>query len=176
MLFGTVSALAEGYDAGVSISGDHRVTNNESLKTGRHTFVLTADDGCPMPSDSTGNTKEVTIDSNGSFDFGRITFDKPGTYTYTVSRKTVKTSQLKEDDSVYKCKVASFSDGTTIMVFEKVGSEGKPDRIRYEDTYIKPTDGTKVKTGDTSSVYVYGGLFTALIVLILGLRKKLSGN
>ena len=129
LIFSSLGVFAVGnYDTfdpkPVVIEGTHKVENNVSLKTGRHTFVLTAENNSPMPEGSQNGKKSVTINSNESFSFGEINFTKQGTYSYTVSRDLTKSENLKEDDAVYKCNVAVFADGSSVVVFEKVGTEG----------------------------------------------------
>ena len=172
----TVAMAASEPIAQVEIGGTHKIENNVSLKTGRHTFVLTGEDGVPMPEGSSGNEKRVTIDSNQDFSFGTIEYVKPGTYTYTVSRDLTKSENLKEDDAVYKCNVAVFSDNTSVVVFSKVGVEGKPNKIEYTDHYIAPEKegGKKVRTGDDPIVYAYTAAFVAAVAVLLFIffRKK----
>ena len=127
----------------IEISGSHRIKNEEGIITGRHTFILTASNDAPMPNGAKGGTKKVTINSNEDFSFGKIEYDAPGIYDYTVSRKLVKSENLIQDNSVYYCHVEVMRDGTAVVVFEKQDTEGKPNRIEYTDTYVKSDDKTK---------------------------------
>lgn len=167
----TLMVMAEGFDSTVTIEGSHIVKNNESLKTGRHTFVLTAKDNAPMPEGSSNGVKEVTVSSNESFSFGEMHYTKPGIYTYTVSRNLTKSKNLKEDNAVYTCNVAVFTDGTVTVVFSEEGVDGKPDRIEYTDRYIASKTKTKVQTGDNNLLFVYIGLF-AIALSLMGLVYK----
>ena len=149
----------------VEIKGQHIVENNESLKTGRHTFLLTAKDNAPMPD----GADSVTINSNEEFAFDKLTFDKQGTYVYTISRKLTQSKDLEEDDSVYTCTITVFNDGTSVMVIKKDGVEGKPDKIVYTDKYVKKT---QVKTGDNYDIFAFGGIFLILITLIILIKRR----
>lgn len=162
-------------DTTVNLSGSHVIKNNESLKSGRHTFVLTAIDNAPMPADAQGSVKKVTIDSGEDFQFGDITFSKPGFYKYQVSREIYKSDELEQDDSVYNVTVTVFNNDEKTVVFEKVGSEGKPDKILYEDTYIKKTS-KKVKTGDNPYNIVYLAMFGASVLVALIILAKKNKN
>ena len=124
----------------IEISGRHVIENNREIKSGRHTFVLTASGDVPMPEGSSGGVKRVTINSNEEFSFGSIVYEKPGSYEYTVSREIVESDELIQEDATYKCKVEVIADMTAVVVFEKIGTEGKPNRIEYRDTYIPPKD------------------------------------
>ena len=137
----------------VEIQGRHIVENDETLKSGRHVFVLTAENNSPMPKGSNAGVKKVTISSNESFSFGEITYDAPGEYKYTVSRELADSKNLKQDDSVYKCTVEVTNDGLAVVIFEKIGTQGKPNSILYTDKYITPSSkGGKVKTGDETDL------------------------
>lgn len=120
----------------VNITGTHNITNNETLKTGRHTFVLTAKNGSPMPEGAKSGIKKVTISSNETFSFGDISYSQPGTYEYTLTREIAQTEDLKEDVSTYNIKIAIFSDYSATSIYEKDGGGGKTDKLVYNDTYI----------------------------------------
>jgi len=172
----------------LNIEGRHIVENNETLKDGRHTFVLTAKDGAPMPEGSEKGVKKVTINSNEAFDFGEMTFNRQGIYEYSVTREIIESDTLKMDDSEYTCNIAVFADGTYAMVFGEKGVEGKPNKIEYTDTYHEPEpipepedeESTpvkkvvkKIQTGENMSVIIYAcaGAAAALAAVFL-LRKK----
>lgn len=176
LLAGTAVSLAEEvtYDT-VNITGSHIIENNETLKTGRHTFVLTGTDGAPMPEGSSVNVKKVTINSGETFSFGDISFTKPGIYNYVVSREITECKNLEQDDSVYKVIVSVYTDGATAIVFEKIGAEGKPNKIEYTDTYVEPSGADKskgVRTGDSFQWIIYFGVFAAAIILMLILLRR----
>ena len=63
--------------------------------TGKYTFTLTADDGTPMPATTALTNPD---EDGGTVSFGDIAYDKPGTYTYTVT----ETGEVKgvSNDSV----------------------------------------------------------------------------
>lgn len=189
-LFIPITVHADSNDSGneaIKLYGAHKIVNG-SVKTGKFTFVLEArDDTCPMPDGSSGRIKKVTISPNGTFDFGTVKFEKPGTYEYTISREIIKSKDLEQDESVYKIKIAHFNDGTTVVVYEKVGMKEKPAKIEYVDKYIKSgsnstSNSTSTKstvkhilTGDTDTLIKLGmtfGLASFLILLILAIRKR----
>lgn len=67
---------------------------NAWLDTDEFSFTLTGVDGAPMPADSDGDSKTVTVGANdvtdaengiASIEFGGIQYDQEGTYTYTVT-------------------------------------------------------------------------------------------
>lgn len=168
------STSADAALSSIEIKGEHIVSNNTALKTGRHTFVLTADDkSYPMPEGSSGGVKEVTISSNEDFSFGHIYFSKPGIYSYTISRTTNESKDLKEDNSVYHVKIAAFNDGTTVIVMQKDGMKEKPDKIVYKDTYVSASNKS-AKTGDDAKLLLpCAALFgSALLLIVMFTRRK----
>ena len=157
----------------IEISGSHRIKNEEGIITGRHTFVLTASADAPMPSGAKDGTKKVTINSNEDFSFGKIEYDAPGTYDYTVSRKIVESKTLVQDNSIYYCHVEVMRDGTAVVVFEKKDTEGKPNRIVYTDTYRdKKNRGDPVDTGDGQDAKYYLIVLSVSLIIIVILMSR----
>ena len=171
-----VFADEDSFSKTISIVGQHEIENNTQLKSGRFTFVLTANDGAPMPADSINGVKEVTINLGEKFNFGDITYTKPGTYTYTVSRNITKSKNLKQDEAVYNVTVTVYNEGDPTIIFEKVGTEGKPDEIKYVDKYI-PDKVSKTKTGDDTHflLYIISCLISIFLLMVL-LIKKIKTN
>lgn len=59
---------------------------NRIPRDGEFTFALTSHDGAPMPEGSKDGVKTVANTGTG-FSFGRMDYDKPGTYVYTVTEQ-----------------------------------------------------------------------------------------
>lgn len=90
------AAFTNSYEADpVDIGGDSGNAGIQVQKTltGRDwqtgdtfTFTLTAQDNAPMPADAVKGSKSVTItnETDKTLDFGQITYDTEGTYTYKV--------------------------------------------------------------------------------------------
>ena len=170
----------------VEICGNHYVDNDQELISGRHTFILTAFSDAPMPQGSEGEEKRVTINSNEEFSFGQIRFTQPGSYLYRVSREILPAEDLMQDDSVYFCHVTVYPDGQAVVVFEKEGTEGKPNRIAYRDKYTPPSETTArgsppgkdppqplpVDMGDPGSLLPYTLCFSASLLTLLGMASQ----
>lgn len=166
------TCFAEGtneFSATLHITGEHELANGSGIKTGRQTFVLTSEEeGTPMPEGSAGSSKEVTINPGETFDFGTISYKKPGTYIYTVSRKLQKCSDIEVDNSVYTIKCAVFSDGELVTAIEKSGDKGKEAKIVYTDKYIKPNKDENSKKSITERLNPRtGDEFPVLMVFII---------
>lgn len=172
----TVSANAAAVDplAEVNIHGSHRLASNESIDPYDCTFVLTAKGDAPMPDGSLeGQTKTVTIKSNSDFNFGTMSYYKPGIYEYTVTREVQKRTNFTMDESVYHVSVAIYNDGEILTVITQNDETGKTDAIKYVDKYIKPTPKDEKQTGDSTMYPIMAGLaFLALVSIILSIVIK----
>jgi len=64
-------------------------------------YVMMGFDGAPMPEDANGNIKTVSMAGEGVFDFGTLTFDSPGAYTYMICEEQEVIPGWVYDNSVY---------------------------------------------------------------------------
>ena len=156
--------------ASADIRASYQMDKDPGNCTIRHVFVLNALKGAPLPADSEGSNKRVTVRSSGEFSFGKIMFTRPGRYEYTVSRVPQKNDMILEDRSTYLVTIDVLSDGTVTMVYNKEGDNGKPDEISYIDSYKEPVKPESkplekpVKTGDDTELYKY----VLLLLMTLG--------
>ena len=116
----------------------------------------------PLPDVTTLETE-----ASGSYTIERITFDQPGTYSYTVSirKKEAADSNVHADDSVYDLKVFVFArdDGslyTTVAVYQNdsqlksdnaSGTEEGVYMIAFRNSYGTDTNGTVSSKDDDSN-------------------------
>lgn len=125
------------------------------------TFVLTGINNAPMPENSTNGVKQVIKNTSGKVDFGDITITSSGYYEYKVNKITKDKEGLTKDTSEYTIHIILLDSGDLSMIIKKVGSEEKPEEIKYVD-YITtiPVDDDIVSddppvikkiTGDTPS-------------------------
>ncbi len=84
-------------DAQLNLIGKKTLTGGRVLKEGEFSFVLKGSDGKAIETVKNG--------ANGAFAFEALTFDKAGTYEYTISEIAGSDSQVKYDDTVYKITV-----------------------------------------------------------------------
>ena len=84
-------------DAQLNLIGKKTLTGGRVLKEGEFSFVLKGSDGKVIETVKNG--------ANGAFAFETLTFDKAGTYEYTISEIAGTDSQVKYDDTVYKITV-----------------------------------------------------------------------
>ena len=85
----------------VTPSVEKKITGGNPAKDSTFRFTITGKDNAPMPEGSKDGTKAVTITGEGNADFGKITFDKAGTYTYKVAEENGNESSYNYDSTEY---------------------------------------------------------------------------
>ncbi len=81
------------------------VGNSYNLVGGEFEFIIEGSQGAPMPAQTT-----VSNDVNGNVSFGRVTFDKAGTFTYKISEKKGEANGFTYDLNVYTITVVVTED------------------------------------------------------------------
>lgn len=96
-----------------------KTLDGRALDKGEFTFTLTGAIGAdgstaPMPEGAKDGVKTVTNAADGKVSFGEITYDKPGTYAYTVRETAGDLGGVTYDDTVYTVTVTVTDnhDGT----------------------------------------------------------------
>ncbi len=102
-------------DAVVVLSGTKTFDGGRDLKAGEFQFKLTGE----------GVEETVSNAADGSFTFSALTYDKAGTYTYTVTEVKGTDAQVTYDDTVFEVTVTvTYENGTltakTVIDGEKV--------------------------------------------------------
>ena len=82
-------------------SVEKKIAGGNPAKDSTFRFTLTGKDNAPMPEGSKDGVKSASITGEGKADFGKITFDKAGTYTYKVSEKIGSESSYNYDATEY---------------------------------------------------------------------------
>ena len=164
----------------VSLGAAKRL-DGRALKDGEFTFELKDEDGNVVSS--------AKNDENGAVTFDTISFDKAGTYQYTVTEAAGKDSTITYDDTAYTVTVtvtddgngnlnASVDTGDKALVFTnkytKPAEPQKPD-----DSNAAPADGTPnaVQTGDTTPIIpaviaVIASLAAIAAVVVIIMRRR----
>ena len=105
-------------------------------------FTLAAKDGAPMPEGAAGGSLKVTNGAGGAVNFGSITYDKAGTYTYTIS-------EVEPEGAVDHVKDGITYDGTPRNVTVKVtaADDGSLSAdVTYDGKSSLPVFANKTKT------------------------------
>lgn len=105
---------------------------------GEFTFALTSHDGAPMPEGSKDGVKTVTNTGTG-FSFGRMDYDKPGTYVYTVTEQAGRDPTIGYSTQAYDVTVTVTDQGGMLSAT----ADRQTNDIRFDNTYTPtPVDVT----------------------------------
>lgn len=121
--------------AALHFGGTKTLTGRNWLDTDEFTFTLTGEGDAPMPAKTTDTVKGS--DADKSFEFGSVTFNKPGTYTYLIREETVEIPGMSTDTTQYQVvvHVSDNGDGTlgALLTLKKKG-EGAPGFVDVDHT------------------------------------------
>ena len=96
---------------------EKKVTGYEGDAYPTFSFTMRAEDkASPMPEGSTSGSKTVLLEGPGKVEFGRITFDKPGTYTYRVWEKQLHVEGWTCDQTQFLLTYEVTDDGKGQLV------------------------------------------------------------
>lgn len=111
---------------------------NRIPRDGEFTFALTSHDGAPMPEGSKDGVKTVANTGTG-FSFGRMDYDKPGTYVYTVTEQAGRDPTIGYSTQAYDVTVTVTDQGG--MLSATVDRQATD--VRFDNTYTPtPVDVT----------------------------------
>ncbi len=124
-------------DAEIYINGAKRLMVDDELAgpgyiTGKYEFTIAAADGTPMP-----ETTTVPNQEGGNIEFGPISYNAAGTYTYTITESGTVAGVTNDPDAT-KTVTVKVTDEGGYLVARKVDSTGAvvegPDFI-FTNTY-----------------------------------------
>lgn len=153
---------------------------DKKLEDGQFTFELRDENDKLV-----GKAKKNNADGQVVFD--EITYDKAGTYKYTVSEVNDKQDGIIYDDKKYSVEVKVTDNGKGSYVAEISCPDGAPSFVNAYEKPAEPakpekTDGNKgdgnvvsAKTGDTAQTGLWIVLMLAALVgigAILGIRRQ----
>ena len=111
---------------------------NRIPQDGEFTFALTSHDGAPMPEGSKDGVKTVTNTGTG-FAFGRMDYDKPGTYVYTVTEQAGRDPTIGYSTQAYDVTVTVTDQGGMLSAT----ADRQATDVRFDNTYTPtPVDVT----------------------------------
>ena len=138
----------------------------------------------PMPEGSKGSKKVKEIEGSGEYEFGIISFEYPGTYTYKITEENTGTVGYKYDNSTYTVTYIVEEDGVLDEGGRKLTCErtitkdgASTNDVVFTNEYTKPNQsvpGEAPNLGGGQAVvaqagFVYTGDNTALVIVILSL-------
>lgn len=110
-------------------------------------FLLRGSEGAPMPEGSDGNTKILTMDGSGEMEIGKITFDRPGTFIYTVTELNGGVQGWEYDTAVYTLTVTVTVESGRLVPHTVLTKNGETaSALVFINTYerVTPPDKTVV--------------------------------
>lgn len=152
--------------------------DGRALKEGEFSFEL---------KDADGNVLQIKQnDAEGAVAFDSITFDQPGTYTYTVSEVKGDDSTITYDETVYTAVITVTDDLSGHLAAEVTDGDGNALSMTFANKYTEPAKeapadsgptSTGVRTGDTAAVLplVIAMAAALVVMLVLGaviLRRR----
>ena len=130
---------------------------NRIPQDGEFTFALTALDGAPMPEGSKDGVKTVTNTGTG-FTFGRMDYDKPGTYVYTVTEQAGRDPTIGYSTQAYDVTVTVTDQGGMLSAT----ADRQATDVRFDNTYTPtPVDVTVKADKHLTGRDLNDGEFTA---------------
>jgi pilin isopeptide linkage protein/uncharacterized repeat protein (TIGR01451 family) len=156
---GSAATFANTYKAkpaSADITAQKTMTGR-ALKNGEFSFTLKAKDGAPMPTGAKDG--QVTVKNDGSkIDFGTITYDQAGTYTYTIQEEKGSLGGVSYDGSVKTVTVAVTDDGRGQLKADVSGggkdavfnNTYKTGSVNASITAVKDLEGRPLKDGEFS--------------------------
>ena len=113
---------------------------NRIPRDGEFTFALTSHDGAPMPEGSKDGVKTVANTGTG-FSFGRMDYDKPGTYVYTVTEQAGRDPTIGYSTQAYDVTVTVTDQGGMLSAT----ADRQATDVRFDNTYTPTPVGVTVK-------------------------------
>jgi pilin isopeptide linkage protein len=153
--------FANSYSAKPVTAGDppveKRVTGYEGDDYPTFSFTLKAEgDAYPMPEGSEGGTKTVSLAGPGKVEFGGITFEKAGDYSYLVFEVQGKQSGWTYDQARYRISYHVTDDGSGQLAVETsvqpVTADGVGDAVDkavFTNSYQEPGSPSTPSTPNT---------------------------
>ena len=155
---------------GYTLGGVKTIINTDTAtnripRDGEFTFTLASHDGAPMPKGSKDGVKTVTNTGTG-FTFGRMDYDKPGTYVYTVTEQAGRDPTIGYSTQAYDVTVTVTDQGGMLSAT----ADRQANDIRFDNTYTPtPVDVTVKADKHLTGRDLNDGEFTAEL-------KDMDGN
>ena len=128
---------------GCTLGGVKTIINADTAtsripRDGEFTFALTSHDGAPMPEGSKDGVKTVANTGTG-FTFGRMDYDRPGTYVYTVTEQAGRDPTIGYSTQAYDVTVTVTDQGGMLSAT----ADRQATDVRFDNTYTPtPVDVT----------------------------------
>ena len=155
------------------------------LKKGDKVQTINAGDFTIELVDKDGKVVDAKTDKDGKVVFPALTFDAPGTYTYTLRQKKGDNADITYDEKTYPVTVevtdngqgqlvVSKKENTSGVVFVNLLADNTPNQQDPGKPEVKKEEKKLPKTGESSSILLIGLAFVLVIaaVVVLFTRKN----
>lgn len=122
-----------------------KVLNNGELATGQFSFTMKGLDGAPMPEGAIDGTLQVTNNDDGTINFGTITYEEVGTYTYEITEVRGADENVVYDNETYTVTVPVVDTGDGWLAVRDMtitNSANEAAGLIFTNSVLKPTDPT----------------------------------
>lgn len=129
-----------------------KVIEGENVPKDRFDFVMTGEEGAPMPEGAIGNKKEIAIDGSGEAEFGFLTFTAPGVYTYRITELRGAVPGWSYDPAVYIVRITVTEKEGVLEAERTITKESPGGGDIKNDTSDNIADDTEGETSEDRTV------------------------
>ena len=163
-----------------------KVITGNPTETLAFKFRLVAHENAPMPANSSGGEKLITISGAGEADFGPIVYAAAGTYKYTISEVQESNAGWTYDTASYTMTVVVTANAqnntlTAATTITRQGATESISKAEFTNRYDKPGEPPqpppkppegpgKPVTGDENNLWIWAAI---MILSALALRYAL---
>ncbi|MGN0537320.1 MAG: Cna B-type domain-containing protein, partial [Acutalibacteraceae bacterium] len=123
----------------------HKIVQGDEPPETKFEFILKGEADAPMPSDSKGNSKIISVNGSGKADFGKITFTKSGVYVYTITELYGGKEGWSYDTASYKLLVTVTEENGKLNVSHTLTKDGKNvSVVEFTNRYDKIITSDKI--------------------------------
>ena len=158
-------------DLGITLGGTKSITGRDFQADDEFVFTIApaqATPNAPLPTediDQDGSATTATVNPTSgdevSFEFGNVTFDKPGEYRYVITENTGTLPGVDYDGALYRVNIIVVDDGDGTMSLASVdgGLTGAGNANYPTNPFIQIWDGEQV--GEVVSAVAFENNYSA---------------
>lgn len=175
-------------DLGISLGGTKSITGRDFQAGDEFVFTIAAGQAtkdAPLPTediDQDGSATTATVNPTSgdevSFEFGKVTFDKPGEYRYVIRENIGKLPGVDYDGATYRVNiiVRDNGDGTMSLASTEGGLTGIGGLNYPTNPFIQVWDGEQEGTVVGAVAFENSYSATSAEAVIQGMKKLDSTN
>lgn len=125
-----------------------KVVQGDNAPSTAFEFVFAGQHGTPMPEGSVSYRKNLTLTGAGELEIGTITYDKAGTYVYTVHEKNGGAKGWTYDTALYTIQI-TVTEENHVLTAERtiVKNNSVTDKLEFTNTFEAKNDETSIVSG-----------------------------